>query len=263
MIGIKCTLQHPTNRARFTHRDRQIEQEAACTISFTSGYGYEPSATRGSCCSEHQYGLSAHFSIPGFRSVSRYDTLKSNCNLHALIATLLTLPDFYHGIRTSDHTDNYLDSEIVELEENDMVSMLKPSFSYSFSIPAVAEPLIYSILGPQEPYTCPSTKSKLRSALLKNLKPSLLERYDGEFEYCIDRLLGPNAADAFFEFIIFVMHAGANTDGYDINLIRLILNWLLRQNESLSRVIFDLPFATTQAFLDYVILRCVESHASW
>jgi hypothetical protein len=127
-------------------------------------------------------------------------------------------------------------------------------------MPAVAEPFIYSSLAPYGPFPGPSNRTELRSALLKHLGPSILEQHNVDLEYHINRLLGSNDTDIFFEFLIFVMHSRANNEMADIDSIENVLSWFVRQNAHLLKIIFPLLLSTMHAFLDFVILRATESH---
>ncbi|KAE8443483.1 hypothetical protein EG329_001794 [Mollisiaceae sp. DMI_Dod_QoI] len=121
--------------------------------------------------------------------------------------------DFIRGITSSEQRSNYSDNSIYDIDgDDDSGSWIFDNLpSYSFSVPAVPEPFIYSCLTPYGPCPRPLNRTEFRNAILKHQGSSILERYDGDLEYRISRLLGPNDSDAFFEFLVFVMHSGANS----------------------------------------------------
>lgn len=177
-----------------------------------------------------------------------------------LAASAQRSKDFGFRIYDVDDDDNIYDT-IGEPGDN-----LERMPFYTFSVPVVGEEFIYSFFVPYDhyPYQVLSDRAELRNALPKILGPSVLERYDGELQQRINRLLGPNDMNTFREFLVFVMHLPANHKTAPIYSIERILSWFVSRNVRLVEVTLASPFATMTAFLAFGISRSVLSHMySW
>ncbi|KAF4626423.1 hypothetical protein G7Y89_g11736 [Cudoniella acicularis] len=120
--------------------------------------------------------------------------------------------------------------------------------------------LIFEIFRHEKPtLSAPMTKEDQKQMLLCRMKPSMLERHDGDLEEQIGRLLGLSASDAFLEFLKFTVYLSSN-QLLSFGQQKKVLEWItLPENAMLLKRIFAFHSPTIKAFLDSNLQIAVET----
>ncbi|KAH6663674.1 ankyrin repeat-containing domain protein [Halenospora varia] len=105
----------------------------------------------------------------------------------------------------------------------------------------------------------PTTQEDQKQMLLHRMKPSMLERHDGDLEEQIGRLLGLSASDAFLEFLKFTVYLSSN-QLLSFGQQKKVLEWItLPENATILKKVFAFNSPTIKAFLDSNLQIAVET----
>jgi hypothetical protein len=133
--------------------------------------------------------------------------------------------------------------------------------SLSVPIAPVPDHFIFDIFLPHQAMvdTTPDI-TELRKLLLQQLTYSTLERYDGDLQCRVDKLLGPSDVQRFLEFLGFVMLALSNS--HELRRRDDIIIWIASQSWKVLDAIFALRLETFVAFVDFLIQSEIK-YAEW
>lgn len=128
------------------------------------------------------------------------------------------------------------------------------------SVPTFAPQLVFELFRhEQTTLSIPTTQEDQKKLLLQRMKPSILERHDGELEEQIGRLLGSSASDAFLEFLKFTVYLSSN-QLLSFGQQKKVLEWItLPTNATILKKVFAFTSPTIKAFLDSNLQIAVDT----
>jgi len=96
------------------------------------------------------------------------------------------------------------------------------------------------------------TKDEARNVIFRRLGPFLLERFDGDLQNRIEKLLGLSDTAVFFEFLSLLIYFETNFNGGIIDSSQII-TCLASQSEVLIKALLAIDLVSVHAFFENLI----------
>ncbi|KAG9237441.1 ankyrin repeat-containing domain protein [Amylocarpus encephaloides] len=186
--------------------------------------------------------------LPGFELFDLFSSITESPSLH-LAGHEIDLP---HPISSwlQDFIPNTLGFEEYPIPHSPHAENIFTSLSSTLFVPIMTNNYIEMFFMP--PIWVIDDPSPLFTpirAISEAVGPFMLERYDGEINLQLEKLLGPSDLDSFIHFLSFSAYLASNGMLYD----NKILNWITSQSRNFLRSMISMQSYTIQACLDALV----------